>query len=63
MLQWGRGLKTPEIAHLCIHWYAYMSFNGAGVLRPRKSVGPRLDMFARKPLQWGRGLKTPEMAT
>ena len=37
------------------------SFNGAGVLRPRKWISSRLRSVPLNRLQWGRGLKTPEM--
>ena len=37
-LQWGRGLKTPEIRSRCAMKDECASFNGAGVLRPRKSM-------------------------
>ena len=60
-LQWGRGLKTPEIRHSPPHQRKDSSFNGAGVLRPRKWRA----VTGKKPvgqwLQWGRGLKTPEI--
>ena len=36
MLQWGRGLKTPEMGNACARKAETISFNGAGVLRPRK---------------------------
>ena len=37
-LQWGRGLKTPEIPPRLALFDAFLRFNGAGVLRPRKSA-------------------------
>ena len=36
-LQWGRGFKTPEIRYTDAKMERYRRFNGAGVLRPRKS--------------------------
>ena len=61
-LQWGRGLKTPEIRGYPVAGCAAPRFNGAGVLRPRKwpPFGSRLRQ--PEPLQWGRGLKTPEIS-
>ena len=35
-LQWGRGFKTPEISLSGSAMMEPCSFNGAGVLRPRK---------------------------
>ena len=61
VLQWGRGLKTPE------KWMAAefrspaaRCFNGAGVLRPRKTGNNAVNRSSVTKLQWGRGLKTPE---
>ena len=62
LLQWGRGLKTPEI-----HLSGFRSgrlrrrFNGAGVLRPRKFELDQIHAVLTHVLQWGRGLKTPEI--
>ncbi len=36
-LQWGRGFKTPEIWPAGKSYTRAYRFNGAGVLRPRKS--------------------------
>ena len=61
-LQWGRGLKTPEIGRESaalrplppLQW-------GRGLKTPEISAPPtRAANLPR--LQWGRGLKTPEIA-
>ena len=41
-LQWGRGLKTPEIRFAPRCRRTGLRFNGAGVLRPRKCGAARL---------------------
>ena len=62
MLQWGRGLSTPEVLYLTacqvISWCASM---GPGSFDPGSNVlivPPALENIA---LQWGRGLSTPEV--
>ena len=42
---------------------ACCSFNGAGVLRPRKSHLGTTFLFVFHLLQWGRGFKTPEITS
>ena len=60
-LQWGRGLKTPEKPTPPSPKPApTSSFNGAGVLRPRKIHSGACRRGRTVELQWGRGLKTPE---
>ncbi len=49
VLQWGRGLSTPEIRALAERVRVGTSFNGAGVFRPRKSENDR----AAKPASAG----------
>ena len=61
MLQWGRGLKTPEIRRRHPSRRRRNCFNGAGVLRPRKSARAAAARALDARLQWGRGLKTPEI--
>ena len=61
-LQWGRGLKTPEIG------IASCSGQRASALQWGRGLKtPEMRRLARSGnprggLQWGRGLKTPEIA-
>ena len=61
VLQWGRGLLTPEIAW---HYPFGRSMSelqwGRGLLTPEIHIW-RSGISAKVLLQWGRGLLTPEI--
>ena len=61
MLQWGRGLSTPEVGAADSHRHPRgVASMGPGSFDPGSSItSVRLNLPAS--LQWGRGLSTPEV--
>ena len=49
ILQWGRGLSTPEIGMRRAVCCRHTPFNGAGVFRPRKSAGEAVQYVGDSP--------------
>ena len=61
LLQWGRGLKTPEmLPQTAETWRPPLLQWGRGLKTPEITVQTGA-LSCRCQLQWGRGLKTPEM--
>ena len=61
LLQWGRGLLTPEMAvDASIPELVARASMGPGSFDPGNAAADRLDAPPIS-LQWGRGLLTPEM--
>ena len=61
MLQWGRGLKTPEMEVSPEGYVAiYLLQWGRGLKTP-EIIPPTAKIKQIRSLQWGRGLKTPEI--